>query len=519
MFAVKGWSVSADSLKAETAVPGSGAVPASKTKSKSKKRKRDSAVAEEVVTSENVADLWHALIQKDSPSQDTTRKGENGTANTPAESAGGDVAMEPDSSTPVSKSMRKRLRKKAKEQAQQYEDRPAAKGVKQSSEGTKKLNPKDASTHRTLPAQLMVDQQVKETANTSKKRKTEDKVPVKATADVGALLIPRSSASLKLTPLQASMRDKLVSARFRSLNESLYTKPSDEALRMFEDQPEMFREYHEGFRRQVGVWPENPVDCYIRDIRTRTKGRSLPRTEGVCTIADLGCGDARLAESLASSKQKLKLEILSYDLQSPSPLVTKADIANLPLEDGSVDVAIFCLALMGTNWLSFIEEAYRVLRWKGELWIAEIKSRFGHVSNKRGGVPVIHSVGNRKKAPTNNRSKPKGRGGQPDGNDDGAEDLEIEVDGADDKRQDTDVSAFIRALNKRGFILHAQNPEPVDLSNTMFVRMHFVKGSPTTKGKGIVEPVRPKTGKRFLADDDRGEDESGILKPCLYKVR
>ncbi|KAK1826020.1 methyltransferase-domain-containing protein [Podospora conica] len=59
-----------------------------------------------------------------------------------------------------------------------------------------------------------------------------------------------------------------------------------------------------------------------------------------------------------------------------SPLITRPDIANLPLADGSVGVAVFCLALVGTNWLCCIEEAYRVLRWKGELWIAEIKSRF-----------------------------------------------------------------------------------------------------------------------------------------------
>src|SRR5204863_5798997 len=70
----------------------------------------------------------------------------------------------------------------------------------------------------------------------------------------------------KLTPLHASMREKLVSARFRSLNETLYTRPSAEAYKLFLEQPEMFREYHEGFRRQVEAWPENPVDSIIGDI-------------------------------------------------------------------------------------------------------------------------------------------------------------------------------------------------------------------------------------------------------------
>ncbi|KAJ4149468.1 25S rRNA (adenine645-N1)-methyltransferase [Fusarium falciforme] len=216
------------------------------------------------------------------------------------------------------------------------------------------------------------------------------------------------------------MREKLISARFRHLNETLYTKPSEEAYQLFQDSPEMFDEYHEGFRRQVKVWPENPVDSFLQDIRSRGKVRQpgkgrpgapptplakmpLPRTQQECTIADLGCGDARLAEALQADGKKLRVNVKSFDLQSPSPLVTKADIANLPLADGSVNVAVFCLALMGTNWVDFIEEAYRILHWKGELWVAEIKSRFGPIRNKN--APVVHSVGNRKRRPRARRAR------------------------------------------------------------------------------------------------------------------
>lgn len=34
----------------------------------------------------------------------------------------------------------------------------------------------------------------------------------------------------------------------------------------------------------------------------------------------------------------------------------------VPLEDESVDVAVFCLSLMGTNIRDFLEEANRVLK-------------------------------------------------------------------------------------------------------------------------------------------------------------
>lgn len=41
-----------------------------------------------------------------------------------------------------------------------------------------------------------------------------------------------------------------------------------------------------------------------------------------------------------------------------------------------MDVAVFCLALMGTDYPAFLEEASRVLKPGGRLWIAEVRSRF-----------------------------------------------------------------------------------------------------------------------------------------------
>ena len=52
------------------------------------------------------------------------------------------------------------------------------------------------------------------------------------------------------------------------------------------------------------------------------------------------------------------------------------NIANLPLSHVSVDAAVFCLALMGTDYGRFVEEADRVLKEGGRLWIAEVRSRF-----------------------------------------------------------------------------------------------------------------------------------------------
>jgi len=49
------------------------------------------------------------------------------------------------------------------------------------------------------------------------------------------------------------------------------------------------------------------------------------------------------------------------------------------LKANSVDVAVFSLSLMGTNYVDFLKEAHRILKVDGELKIAEVISRFTDV--------------------------------------------------------------------------------------------------------------------------------------------
>ncbi|KAI8978525.1 methyltransferase-domain-containing protein [Pilobolus umbonatus] len=164
-----------------------------------------------------------------------------------------------------------------------------------------------------------------------------------------------------LTPLQRKMKEKLSGARFRWLNEQLYTSPGKQSFSLFQEKPELFDEYHSGYRHQVESWPENPVDIIINQLK------SLPYDK---VIADLGCGDAMIAQTLTDH------EVLSFDLVAKNELVTACDIAKLPLKANSVDVVVFSLSLMGTNYVEFLKEAHRILKVGGELKIAEVVSRF-----------------------------------------------------------------------------------------------------------------------------------------------
>lgn len=52
---------------------------------------------------------------------------------------------------------------------------------------------------------------------------------------------------------------------------------------------------------------------------------------------------------------------------------------NLPQKDNSIDCCIYCLALMGTNYIDFIIEAVRVLKIEGRLIISEVLSRLTNI--------------------------------------------------------------------------------------------------------------------------------------------
>lgn len=356
----------------------------------------------------------------------------------------------------------------------------------------------------------------------------EEEVPALPTVQTPLASLPA------LTPLQAKMRAKLSSARFRHINETLYTTPSAKSLDLFHKDPSMYFEYHTGFRQQVTTWPENPVDVFISQLRARSnvgfqKGHSkkhlpsstallpLPRDRdsGVCTVADLGCGDAKIAATFNHGKEgkNAKITVKSFDLQASTPDVTVADVANLPIPAESVDVAIFCLALMGTNFLDFVDEAFRILRWRGELWVAEIKSRF----NRK--VDTTIKVGTAKK------KKAEGEEEEVD------PELADLADGATaSKKEELVYKSFVDALEKRGFKLRGQ----VDAKNKMFVRMEFVKmpererkmmeeeedeASGKNKGMGVKgRNLKEKRGKtKFLENDEPKEGD--ILKPCVYKLR
>ena len=106
-------------------------------------------------------------------------------------------------------------------------------------------------------------------------------------------------------------------------------------------------------------------------------------------IADLGCGEGFLQEELIKQGFKNN-KIRSYDLVSVKPFIKEADIAHLPLQDSTISLCVFCLSLMGTNYLNFMREAWRILKEEGEMIISEVESR-SHSWNKF--IELVEALG------------------------------------------------------------------------------------------------------------------------------
>mmetsp|Transcript_9757 Transcript_9757/g.17047 ORF Transcript_9757/g.17047 Transcript_9757/m.17047 type:complete len:737 (-) Transcript_9757:70-2280(-) len=373
--------------------------------------------------------------------------------------------------------------------------------------GKKKKKKKNSNT-----TEHNMSQNKKDTNNSSTNNaKSNSKNATKPAAQKLKISLPKPS---QMSSLQKAFLERLTSSRFRELNEELYTHSSQHSFEHFTKNPELFDQYHVGFRKQVEDWPVNPVDVIYKKIlkeysneKKKEKGQKGVKGEKgkQVVVADFGCGDAKLAERLvalrvgndgqtlsqaASKKKKVTnkaqdalcpFKVFSFDLVSGgNPLVTPADMSNVPLPDESVDVGVYSLALMGTNIADFVREAWRVLKFNGVLRVAEVRSRFETAAdeNKKEG-------GGGKRAKLNSKlkqSKKPNRKNEDNGADNDSAPQPLML-----------LDEFISLMERCGF--QCNN---MDRSNKMFLFMDFNK---VDGSKGLSEK------ERFTA------------KPCIYKRR
>lgn len=160
-------------------------------------------------------------------------------------------------------------------------------------------------------------------------------------------------------------------------NNKFNNSKSETIHKIIQENPHILEEYHDKLDEVKKQWPFDPINV----ITSKINGLKLPAHIIMkLVIGDFGCGRAKLADLLEENKmysfdhdKTLNDKIIAYDMKS------------VPLKkDGQLDVAVFCLSLMGENWPDYIMEARRCLTKNGLLFIAETtKSLSGRLSRLR----------------------------------------------------------------------------------------------------------------------------------------
>lgn len=257
-----------------------------------------------------------------------------------------------------SRKSRKRSRKKNKEGKQDVDERNAKSNAPSSQPQKKKLE--EVSKRGDAPLSKKAKKKLRKQQFLEKQS-----LATKRDKEVAPVSVAASLATAKGSAVSKAAA-RLQGSRFRWLNDKLYSISGEEAFELYSKDPSLATAYHEGFREQVRKWPRNPLDDVIQWLKN-----DVPREK---VVGDFGCGEAVLALELQGRT------VHSFDLIKINERITPCNLASVPLGDQTIDVAVFCLALMGTDWLLFLTEAHRCLRQGGILQIMEVESRMSDIN-------------------------------------------------------------------------------------------------------------------------------------------
>ena len=169
--------------------------------------------------------------------------------------------------------------------------------------------------------------------------------------------IERKDLILPLRPeiveyLRASLGD------FSEMNKSWSTSRSENTFKRLKNNEKEWYYYHDLYKKRREDWDEIPY------LEIAKKINKCPEW----IVADMGCGENLLSKEVSN-------KVHAFDYVAIDNDVTACDMSSIPLADQEINAVVFCLSLMGSNYLDYIKEAFRVTKPYGNIFICEPKKK------------------------------------------------------------------------------------------------------------------------------------------------
>ncbi len=166
-------------------------------------------------------------------------------------------------------------------------------------------------------------------------------------------MINREDLTLPLRPeiieyLRPSLGD------FSKMNQKWSVTRSEKTFKRLQTDPKEWFYYHQMYAEKRKDWDEIPYEVIAKKIDKRPDW----------IVADMGCGENLLSK-------EIKNKVHAFDFYSNDDDVVQCDMKNVPLDSDSVDVVVFCLALMAPNYLEHLKEGCRILRTYSKMFICQ----------------------------------------------------------------------------------------------------------------------------------------------------
>jgi len=204
--------------------------------------------------------------------------------------------------------------------------------------------------------------------------------------------INRKKINIELYPEidDEEQRRKRIDSELSEFNRKGKTTLSSTMHKTFTDDPDSWFRYHALRKERMSKWDEIPYEY----IATKIKNKKH-------IVVDFGCGENKMKERLPNN------QVISFDHVSIDDSVIACDMKDVSqyLENESVDIAVFSLALWGTNYRDYLKESYRVLNYGGFIYIAEPSKDYEGVEGQNELKTLITDAGFKLVGDIENRGK------------------------------------------------------------------------------------------------------------------